>query len=832
MKQQCIQEVMRAAGRILSTSEIQGIEDRIKSNLRQLAIKDRQAFQSMSVEARLTEAANMSAKQIVEEAQLKKRRLALTIAAHDRLESYSASNAGGRLDALKRSLVFVADGKSSVQSVESMHHAIRSNALRQMIDTLEASDPKFFGLFENVDGIKAITRELFGEDSDNQSAKRGAKSWHDVTDALKKHFNEVGGKIGSLEDWALPQHHSQLKVAQAGADQWKADIMAKLDRNRYGNDDGTLMTDNQLNDFLTHVWETISTGGLNKGVEGNPSGRGMRANADSEHRVIHFKTAEDYLNYQMKYGDKDMYGIMVDHIGALSRNIALVEKLGPNPDITFQHFLKRGKGLEALKDPNKTGKINEQGANLESLYNYISGKNLPVANAWLAKGFDSLRSWMVASKLGSAVITSLSDEATLYLTAHVNNLPAIKVFRNELSALDPTNQNELRMARRAGLSLETLIGDLNRFGQEGLGASFSSKMATVTMRASGLSALTAARKRAFGVTMMSSIGQLTKDHARLADLDLHDNRILLSKGFNEADWNTLKNVVHEDWGNGNDTMLTPDAIMRIPDSVIPYAQKRETLMKYLGAILEETNVAVVEPGAAERAMMGSGLQRGTWKGELTRSFFLFKSFPLAMIMRHWMRGMRQETAGGKAVYIASLVAATTVLGAVSMEINELLSGRNPKNLNPIEGKAGVKNWINAMLKGGALGIYGDFLFSDTTQYGRTALSTLEGPVFGLAEEAIKITQGNVMSYLKGERTNLGKDASQLLKENSFFMNWWYMKAAFDHMIFHQLQEYFSPGYLARMQQRAQTEFAQSYWWRPGGGVDDIQAPELSKIDGD
>ncbi len=45
-------------------------------------------------------------------------------------------------------------------------------------------------------------------------------------------------------------------------------------------------------------------------------------------------------------------------------------------------------------------------------------------------------------------------------------------------------------------------------------------------------------------------------------------------------------------------------------------------------------------------------------------------------------------------------------------------------------------------------------------------------------------------------------------------NLWYAKAALDHMIFNQLQEYFSHGYLRKMEQRSKKEFNQTYWWRP------------------
>lgn len=56
-------------------------------------------------------------------------------------------------------------------------------------------------------------------------------------------------------------------------------------------------------------------------------------------------------------------------------------------------------------------------------------------------------------------------------------------------------------------------------------------------------------------------------------------------------------------------------------------------------------------------------------------------------------------------------------------------------------------------------------------------------------------------------------------------NLWYAKAALDHMIFDDVQEYFSPGYLRRMKQRAQKEYDQNFWLAPGETVPD-RAPNL------
>lgn len=829
----------QAVGRTLNQMELRGIEERVRRGLRELAVEDKQAFLGMSPPQRLSAAAQRAAQELIGEANLKKVRTALTIAAHDRIGTYLADQrAGGMdgLDALSRTLVFHSDGKSNFMSIETRANTVRANALRQMLDTFEATDPRFFGLFENKEGVRDLTLELFGQDSGNKLAKAGAKAWMESTDALRAQFNASGGDIGKLDNWGLPQHHSQMRVAKAGCDAWVNTILPMLDRSKYVKEDGASFTDAEMQMFLGKAWETIATNGINKLEPSAPRGSGMRANRNAESRQIHFKGPDDYLEYQAQFGEKDLYGVMVSHISGIAKDIALVETFGPNPDNAFKHFRDTMLQNEASANPRQLGKITERATKLDGLYDWVSGHTVPVANEWLARGFDTLRNWLVASRLGSAVVTSFSDEATLYLTAHANNLPEMQLLANELSAFNPANKAELRMARRAGLSLETLIGELNRFGQDNLGSTFSSKLATTTMRLSGLSAMTDARKRAFGVTMMDAIGQLTRDVDNLKKLDPSDNRILLSKGVTDADWQIWRLAQVENWNGTNSTMLTPEAVMRVDDAAIigalgkdvnPARVRSEAMQKLLGAVLEETDVAVITPGAKERAMMGAGLQRGTWKGELTKSFFLFKSFPIAMISRHWMRGMGMQTSGGKAAYIASLMAGTTILGMASMQVNELLSGRDPKNMNPVDGKSGAKNWVAAMLKGGSLGIYGDFLFSESTQGQRGPLASALGPVASLAEEAINLTQGNLMQMARGDDTRFGAEAVKFIKGNTPGANLWYAKAALDRIIFHQFQEYFSPGYLAGIRSRARQEFGQEWWWEPGQYTPG-RAPDLDR----
>src|SRR3546814_2848933 len=91
---------------------------------------------------------------------------------------------------------------------------------------------------------------------------------------------------------------------------------------------------------------------------------------------------------------------------------------------------------------------------------------------------------------------------------------------------------------------------------------------------------------------------------------------------------------------------------------------------------------------------------GSLKGELTRSFFLFKSFPIAMVTRHWARALSAPTLQGRAAYLSALMASTTVLGMAALQTQQVVSGKDPRDMTD------SRTWIQAIMRGGALSIFG------------------------------------------------------------------------------------------------------------------------------
>lgn len=829
---QCIAAMKRAIGRDPTAKELRDIEDRLRANMRELAVRDPVRASSMSARQRLDAAAKLAAQQLVAEAAKDKQRVALSIVARQRLDQYISGHPKGPAQAIDDLVAFNPRSTAGVMSIETRARAISRNAERQLVELWEQGGDRFLGLFQDTAGLETLIREIHGEDTGNPDAKRAAEQWHRVAESMRQAYNDAGGKIGKLDDWGMPHHHSPEKVGRAGRDAWALETRQLLDRDRYRNADGSRMDDAQLDEFLGHAWLSIASRGANKIEPGQFRGEGMRANRHAEERQIHFRDAGAYIEYQRRFGDQGLFQVLTGHIRSMAADLALVEVLGPNPDHAMRWAIDEAQKREATTNPLESEKVAERMRGIEKLYNVVAGRGEPIADRRIAGWADALKNTLVASRLGSAIISSIGDESTMMLTSKVNGISYARVFMNEIQALNPANQTELRLARRTGLALDTMIGTLARFGDADL-AQRTGRIANAAMRASGLNAITEARQRAFGVTMMDAIGQLTRTRG-WGQLHAGDLPILQAKGITPTDWRIWRKATPEDWGNGN-RPLTPESIAAVDDATIeriignndPAAirmARHDAMIRLIGVVSEEVDMAVITPGVRDRARAALGQTRGTLRGELVRSVFLFKSFPLAMIARHWGRAATMS-AGSRAGYIAALLASTTVLGALAVQVSELVNGRDPKAMD------NRRFWVASLLKGGSLGIYGDFLFSSSSQHGGSAIGSLLGPAVGLLEEAGNLTQGNMIELMQGEDPKWEAEAVKFIKGITPGASLWYAKAAIDHLFFQQLQEHFSPGYLGRVKRRARQEFDQEYFWEPGEALPE-RGPDFERALGE
>ncbi|MEC5164068.1 hypothetical protein [Janthinobacterium sp. CG_S6] len=830
MKPQCRQAVERAAGRTLTQAEIKKIEDRISGTMRNLARTDPAGWRAKGADQRVLDAATQAMADIQAEAALKVTRAGMqiikTAAMESRVVDLMASYAEGRNKALVHEM----------DNTHSYIEGVKRETMGNLMDLLDAVNSKqgasagrktMMVLFdaENPQMSRDLATEIFENaagSTGNALAKAGAKAWLESIEGMRQRFNAGGGDVGRLDYGYLPQPHDQGRVrgdaSPAARDKWVQSIMPQLDRGRYLQEDGARLTDQQLAGVLERAWETIATGGLNKMEPGKFSGSGARANAGSETRQIHFKDAGAYLQYMGKYGGGSMYDAMLGHIGGLSRDIGLVERYGPNPAQQMRLQMD-------LAEKADTGVKRAFGLRPESYWDLLNGKTGMAENGNIAQVAQDLRNIQVFGKLAGAVISSVTDVGSYFVTTGFNKLPYWEALKNIGKQLDGDTRDFLTMH---GVIAETMVSNLNRWSGDNIKNTWSGRLANSTMKLSLMNAWTDTLRRSFAMTMMGGLAKMSK--TEWAALTEWDRSHLGRKGITADDWDVIRAGQLTQF-NGAD-FLTPEAIRASADP-----RAGEVVAKMLGLITDESEYAVINPDLATRAMAsGGGLSRGTVRGELARSVMQFKSFPIAMISRHWRRMMEAPQGldgapvlGNRLMYGAAMMTSLTALGAVAFQTKQLVQGKDPVDMTT------PKFWTRALAQGGGMGIVGDFIFTDPTENPgdatANAIKNVAGPTVGSAFDiGYKLGVENIYEAAKGKDMHLAAESIRVGRSHLPYVNLWFAKAAIDHAGLHALQENLSPGYLGRMQQRARRDWDQDYFWAPGSGGPD-RAPDLTAVGG-
>lgn len=838
MRDECISAVTRAAaaaGKTLTSADLKNIEGRILQAVRDNARDDRTGTAAMTPTERIQAAARRVAAELVEEKKRDAINVARQVIATSRNLKFIedlAQKGISRMEALRRLDVTALDNKANVASLEQVRIGIANEANRKMGPVVDATS-KYLGFWTDKKSVRDVLRELYGEDSGNATAKEAARVWRDqVAEPLRKQFNEVGGAIRKLKDWAIPQQHSQLKVANAGPEKWTNDILPKLDRDAYVNEDGSLMNDVQIRDMLLRVWRTIATDGASNVSPGEHRGSGSVKNRGDDRRVLHFATADDYMDYQASYGEKSLLETMTSHIDSQARNIATLQVYGPNAEAGYRYLLDHAYKAEVEGNPSLLSKLNSERRKTEITHDVATGKIGQVANPVIAKAFATARMAMILGRLGSAALSAVTDGANMSMVARVWGIPQWKRYMYEMKAL--TSKSFRDDIRTQGAGVEAIAHAISRFGEETFGHGMPSNVANTLLRVSGLNWLDNARRTGSGAMLMDKLGEMSRRFKTMDAMSTDDNSVLLSRGVKPEHYEVWKRA---DLSNG---LLTADGIARIPDEKLsdlgnPEKLRRDAMQSLIGVISSDVNTIVPMMTDKARASVSVHIKtdRGTLGGELVNSMLQFKSFPIAMISNHWQRVQSMPTMKGKVLYAAEHIATSAIMGALVVQLKSLASGNNPQDMT---------NWkfsARAMVAGGALGLYGDTILNWAATPYRQNIADQLGPLFTTLNDVYNIGQAAYRSTDETKRSDLPGELIKFAKSNTPFANLWYTKAVTDHLIFQALQDYFSPGYSERANQRAVTEFGNApYWPRATGDTlgtlqsfETLQPPDLSSAFG-
>lgn len=839
MREQCKQAVANALGKTkLNQQEVEKIEQRIRDAMKNIAREDISKWRGLSESERFTEAGKRVAIDIKSDLARKKQILANDILIQNRNIALLDHDRISPMDVVDR-LVAPHGDMSGVQSIDTKARATANIYKGELVD-FYTNVKGGLGVFTDKRLVEDIVRERFESDSGNPLAKKISDKMGDIFETMRQRFNRSGGDIGKLDDWGIPQTHSAEKMAQAGKQAWVDQANDLIDRNKYVKEDGELYSDQEIKELLEHAFDTITSDGANKieiGRQATGGGTSKVTNKNAESRVLHFKNADAWLEYQSEFGGMPFADLIEAHISGLSKDIALVENLGSNPKNAMRILMDAAtkkefeKGLDSKATETKQNRA-------QTMFDEFVGGNTPQSKvlANIGLGYRSLNT---AAMLGGTTISSIADQATIAKTAWVHGLAYRKSFGELLSQLNPANKADRELAHSLGLATEEMLGSIARWSDDGLTsthgkaekfAKISNGLATQVMRISGLNALTAASKVGFSKLLMEKYGRLTRTKA-WNDLSATDRELLQNTGLSERAWEVMRLAEPVLDRKGNQ-LMSARSIYQIPDDVLkkfgdPTRVREEIATQFQSHILDEQGMAVIEGGLRERTWMNAGQQKGTVMGEIIKGMTQFKTFSAAFLMRHGSRTMAQPTLQGKAIYGASLAAMMTILGALVVQLKELANGNNPQEMwDSDDPTTGLKFLSKSVIAGGGMPVLGDILSAGADPTGRDTASFLVGPLGSDFTTVLGATVGNANQWYEGKDTNASNEVFKAVKNKIPGQNLWYTKLVTNRLLFDNFQDMIAPGYREKVLRKAERQQHRTRWW---GDDLDVSTPDFSEV---
>lgn len=710
---------------------------------------------------------------------------------------------------------------ATFQSVSGVRQALEASYLRDIGQLVETHKRNILGNVRQKAGLKNIVRELMGEGTGDPHAFAIAQAAKDTIERARREFNAQGGEIGKLEGYGLPHAWDRKLVAAAPASDWAAEMYDQMDWARI-IDRATEQPFEQSSKaariaFLEKVHGTITTGGW---ATREPSGVSIGASlgkSRSDARVLHFKTADGWLAMNDKYGAADPFTTIIEHLKGMARDTAMMRILGPNPQAGLEYARQVAMKLATDRPwtPAKPLSINGVGipmyhtpqeevtgiyAQTQTMLNMVSGTHAPEMTVVAGVISNNLKPWLISSQLAGATLSAFSDVGFMEAAAHHVGIAPLKMVRRQLAAVtESLTDTAISLATMGHVQRDRVAARFARLGiiAEGaastgvaqaryFGETFSPgimhRISEATLRVSGLTAWT---DHARGVFLSETYGLLAENALfkwHEIDAPLRD-LVFIPRGITPEDWEIIRTTeLYWTPDAPGATFLIPDDIRRRTD--IDPETALDLSLKLGSAIREQMEFAVPTSSLRARAALQSA-RPGSAGGVLIDSALMYKNYPMSIMYNQIGRINHHKVRGTRFSAIAQFALATTIGGAVTIQLKEMLPKANdPRPMNERQ------FWMAAMIQGGGMGIFGDFLYSSTNRFGGGFAGTVAGPLISTVSDTGSLLTSGAEAIMSGDAGKIDTFQRNLIKFADRFggpTNLWYLNAAWQRNIWDNLQ---------------------------------------------
>lgn len=756
------------------------------------------------------------------------------LAAHEGLTEKLVNFWGGGDDAFDRSVAREM-ARLNGADIEATGDADALNAARVFVAALEKNR-------QGLNAQGAFVGKLKG---------RVAMQAHDRLKVAGGFWREfAAGGIGTPLKWG----EARLAASRKAFREWRDFIRPRLDPATFDGIDpedvtlaaeaealakaGVIDSADDLEErFLYRAWWNIVTGahevlaGAGDLAEFRPPPG--KARAVSKHRVLHFADPDAWMDYHARFGRGSLYGVIMGELERGGRNAALMARWGPSPEAAFARQIETlGAAARERGDAGAATALQSRMRRAE--FDELTGETNRPDNLRLAIVGRSIRTSQVLSKLGGMVLSALSD--TALAAQAVTRAGGTFAGGYEAAFKGIARLQDAEGKRAADLldvgSRSAAAHLMGRFTATDGPLGWSAWAQRVFYRVNGFEAWSDGLRRgvgemlsahwgaeaAFGWDALQAGTRETFERygidARLWDLarrgatPMEDGRTYFSL---EA-IDTLSDAEVWAWAGLSKKQSTAAAAERLRGEI------RTRFQTMTGAILDD---AMTEARARERVALTQGVKAGTAWGEAVRTFTQFWSFSAAIMGRHIAPAARGFAGRQPVALLAHLIVASTLMGYASMQAKQWVKGRTGRPADRAE------TWAAALLQGGGLGIYGDFLFGEYSRSGMPAtISSFAGPAVSELER-LRLVVGAAAGTLNPLATDDKRETSKqtleqqgfrFVKDNAPFANVFYARLALDYLVLWRLQEAISPGYLERYEQNVREREGSEFWLAPTDAV--------------
>lgn len=654
-----------------------------------------------------------------------------------------------------------------------------------------------------------------------------AKILNSVMEVLRTEANKNGAFIGDLPGYVVSRGHDMFKIDK-DKQGWINWMLASVDWAKslpgLPEKDRIKVLTKQVKEFAAGVHVTDSIG-----EPGTGQGFSSIAKSMSKSRMYHFKTPELEFEYNKRFGYEGLANSVLSNIESKGRNIAMMQRLGPNAKNTVQNVYN-----DILKVYAENGVLadSDQMRKLEKAIKDINTKFMPMltgetsipGNHMAATIESILLSIERMASLGGSAIASLFGDS---VTGAMNVARMEKGFSGFM-----TGMHEYVRAQATNIKDPAAMDELMDTG-----TTFEASLGMVASHWSQHDAAVTKGQR--GIRNVENQfffwnGQYYVDnHARAGAAMSLNSRIGLriNKSFDEIDggYKTLfdsHNIGKAEWdiarlstrkGFYGTDVIHIEGIKDLDVSVIdqylaakkikPTKYQRtkaqdEIISRFRSMFQDQQGYQILSADARLRANMYGGGQAGTLSSFVRKSFFQFKQFPLSYIQKALGKDIYSNAPWqDKVMNVAATVIVTTIGGYVTGMVRDALAGKTPKEFNE-------KTLKEAVFRGGGLGIYGDLLnqmYNDT--YGTDIVTAIGGPVLRDVITTSDIGSG----ILQGDPKKITNSTVKLISENIPFSNIPVFKSIVDYIFMNSVKEFMNPGSLQRVENKLQQNYDQTYW---------------------